>query len=92
MNLKTLGLSYFLGKFFFGDDGSQNMFVYQPTLNTIGLKEDKGTDYFVGWKSKGIYTPKLRPLYTAFLHSMKRSGYRTGKPFDNSVLVVEQNN
>ena len=28
----------------FGDDGFQNMFVYQPILNTLELKEDKGTD------------------------------------------------
>ena len=29
---------------FLGDDGSQNMFVYQPTLDTLELKNDKGTD------------------------------------------------
>ena len=74
------------------DDGSQNMFVYQPTLNTLEIKEDKGADYVVDWKSKEIYSSKLTPLYTAFAHSKKLSGYRTGTQFDNSVLVVEQNN
>ena len=29
---------------FLGDDGSQNMFVYQATLDTLELKNDKGTD------------------------------------------------
>ena len=29
---------------FLGDDGSQNMFAYQPTLDTLELKNDKGTD------------------------------------------------
>ena len=38
-------LSFFLGKNFFGDDSFKNMFVYQPTLSTLVLKEDKGSDY-----------------------------------------------
>ena len=49
------------------------MSFYEPTLNTLELKEDKGTDYVIGWKSKGIYTSNLKPLYTAFLHSIKLS-------------------
>ena len=44
--LATLDLSYFLGKSFFGDDGFQNMFAYQPTFSNLELKEDKCTDYF----------------------------------------------
>ena len=32
VKMKTYDLSYFLGKSFFGDDGFQNTFVYQPTL------------------------------------------------------------
>ena len=76
MKLKAYDLSYFLGKNFFGDDGSQNMFVYQPTLRTLQLQEHKGTDYVTGWKSKGVYsyTPSL--LYTAFLYSIKLFGYK----------------
>ena len=30
---------------FIGDDGFQNMFVYQPKLNMLELKEDKGTEH-----------------------------------------------
>ena len=52
------------------DDGSQNMFVYQPTLDTLQLKKDKGTDYVLSWKSKWVYTSRLTPLHTAFLHSI----------------------
>ena len=58
---------------FLGDDGSQNIFVYQPTPNTLELKEDKSTDYVADWKLKEVYTSK--PLYTASLHSIKISGY-----------------
>ena len=35
---------------------------------------------------------QLSPLYTAFLHNTKRSGYRTIKKFDKDPLAVEQNN
>ena len=50
------------------------MFVYKPALDTLELKKDKGTDYILTWKPKGVYICKLKPLYTAFLHSIKRSG------------------
>ena len=30
--------------YFTSNDGSQNTF-YQPTLDTLALKKDKGTDY-----------------------------------------------
>ena len=60
--------------YFTSDDGSQNMFVYQPTLDTLELKKDKGTDYVLSWRSKGVYNSKLKPLHTTFLHSIKRSG------------------
>ena len=75
--------------FFFCNNGFQNTFVYQPTLNTLDLKEDKGTDHVIGWKLEGVYTSKLKPLYAAFLHSIKLSGYRIGTQFDNN-LAVEQ--
>ena len=34
----------------------------------------KDTDYVLSWKSNGVYNYKLKLLYTAFLHSIKRSG------------------
>ena len=69
--LQINDLSYFFRKFFFfGDGGSQNMFVYQPTLDTLELQKEKGNDYVLSWKSKGLYPFELKPLYTAFLHSI----------------------
>ena len=64
----------------------------KSTLNTLELKEAKGTDFIVGWNSKGVYAVKLKPLYTSFLRSTKISEYRMGIKFDNTVLAVEQNN
>ena len=30
------------------------MFVYEAIFNVLEIKEDKGTDYIIGWKSKGV--------------------------------------
>ena len=77
---------------FFVDDGFQNMFFYQPTLDTLELKKDRGSDYVLSWKSKGVFTSKFEPLYTSFLHSTDLSGYKVGTRFDKDLLPVEQNN
>ena len=91
--LKTKGYSFLIGRMYFvSNDGSQIMFVYQPTLDTLESKKDKGTDYVLSWNSKGEYTSKLKPLYTAFLDSIKPSGYRMRIKCDREPLTVEQNN
>ena len=61
-------LSYFLSKIFVGNDGFQSMFFfYQPTFNTLELKEDKCNEYVIGWKLKGEYTSKLIPFHYILL-------------------------
>ena len=52
------------------------MFIYKPTLDTLELKKDKDADYVLSWKSRGIFNSQLKPLYTAFLHSIKLSENR----------------
>ena len=78
--------------YFTSNDGSQNMFVYQPTLDTLKLKKEKGNDYVLSRKSKVMYTSKLKPLYAAFIHSIKISRYRKVTNFDKDPLAVKQNN
>ena len=78
--------------YFTNNDGSQDSFVYQPTLDLLELKKDKGIDYFFSHRSKGVYNSKFKPLYTAFLHSIKLSKYKIRKKFDKDPLAVEQNN
>ena len=90
--LQKLDLSYFIYKKLFGDDGFYNISVYQPTLNTLELKEDQGTDCVIGWKPKGVYNSKFTPLHMTFLHNITLSEYKIGIQFNKSVLVVEQNN
>ena len=67
------------------------MFVYQLTLATL-VKKGKGTDYALSWKSKQVYTSKLKPLCIAFLLSIKLSGYQVEIKFDQEPVAVEQNN
>ena len=50
--------------------------VYQPTLDTLELKKDKGTDYIHSWESKGVFNSKLERLHTGSLHSIKVSVYK----------------
>ena len=67
------------------------MFVYQPTLNILELKEDKSTEYVISWKSKGLYISKFNLLYTLFWYSIKLSGCRIRIQLGNSVLFAEKN-
>ena len=68
------------------------MFVYQPTFNVLELKEDKDTEYIIGWKSKGVYISKLIALHGAFLPNVKYFRNKIGIQFNSTLLVIEQNN
>ena len=68
------------------------MFVYHLTPITIELEKDKGTYYVLSSKSKGLFTSKLKPLCTAFLHSIKLSEYKVKTKFNKDSLAVEQSN
>ena len=55
------GYNFFLGRMYFtSNDGSQNTFVYQPTLDTLELKKDKSIDCVLSWKSKGVYSCRIK--------------------------------
>ena len=78
------------GKMFFGDDSSQNIFAYQPTPDTLELKKDKSTDYVNSWKSKEVYTSKLK--LSRDILRIKRFGCKVGIKSDKDPLAVEQTN
>ena len=61
---------FFLSRIdFTSNDEFQNKFVYQPILDSLELRKDKGTEYIVSRKSKRLYNSKLKLLYTALLHT-----------------------
>ena len=92
VKLELHDLSCFRGKNFFGDDDSQNMFVYQPTFIILSLKVSKRSEYVVGWKSKDLYKSKLLPLLGVFLPNIKYFAPKLAIQFINIPLVAEQNN
>ena len=78
--------------YFTSNNGSQNTPVYQPTLRTLELKKDKGTDYVLSWKSDEVYNSELKRLYAVFFHCMNLSGYRMGIGFYKDPLSAEEKN
>ena len=85
--------NFFVGRIYFTIvDGSQNMFFYQPTFNVLELKNDKGTEYIISWKSKGIYDSKLIVLIGALLPNVKYFKNKIEIQFNSTPLVIEQNN
>ena len=57
--------------YFTSDDRFENMFVYQPTFNTLKYK-NMSTEYIISWKSKGIYNSKLIVFnYKFFIPNIK---------------------
>ena len=67
-------------------------FLINQMLSTLELKKDQSTDYYLSFKSKGVYISNFKTLYTAFLHSIKLSGYSMRIKFDKGSLKVEYNN
>ena len=68
------------------------MFVYQPTLSMLELKEDNNIEYIITWKSKGLFKSNLKPLLNLLQPTIKQFGYKVAIPLVNNSLTVENNN
>ena len=56
ISLITKYHNFFLGRIYFtSNDESQNTFVYQPKLNILEWKKDKGTVYVLSSKPKEVF-------------------------------------
>ena len=65
--LKTLDLSYFLGRSHFEEDGAQNYLVFQPTDKYFKIITN--TKYISSWQSKGLSDETIKPhLIIVLLH------------------------
>ena len=62
------------------------------STNTWYVRIKKAAEYVLSWKSKGVYNSRFKSLYTAFLHSIKVSGYGIGIKFGKDPLAVEKSN
>ena len=61
--LKTLDLSYFIGKNYFEEDGSQNYLVFQPISRYFKIISN--TKFISSWKSKGLSDETIAPYATS---------------------------
>ena len=61
------------------------MLLYHPTLDILEFTKDKGADYVLKSKSKGLYTSQLKSFFNVFLHNMKLCGYRIGTKIEKSL-------
>ena len=84
--------NFFLGRIYFrSNDGSQNLFVYQPRVKIVlELKTDRGTEYIIDWKSKGVYNSKFIALHGALLPRVKHFRNEIGIQFNKNPLVIEK--
>ena len=73
-------------------DLKAHLFINQHLMPLELKKKHKGSDYVLICKSKGVFNSKVKPLYTAFLNSIKISEYRIGITFEKDPLAVELNN
>ena len=64
--LKTFDSSYFIGKNYFEENGSQNYLVFQPIIRYLKLNTIINvTDYVLSWKSKGLSNEAIKPPATS---------------------------
>ena len=59
--LKTFDSSYFIGKSYFGEDGTQNYLQFQPIIRYFKVNTISNTDYVSSWKSKGLSAESIKP-------------------------------
>ena len=85
VKMQTYDWSYLLGKKIFWWWWFLYVWLSTKTYD-IRFKRRKG--HWLRWKSKEVYSFKL--YITAFLHSIKLSGYKMGIEFDKDPLDLEQ--
>ena len=62
-NLKTFDSSYFRGKNYFEEYGTQNYLVFQPMYKYLNLIVNvSNVDYIYYWKSKGLLDQRLNSI------------------------------
>ena len=63
--LKTFDSSYFIGKIYFEEDGTQNYLVFQPIHKYFEFLNISNEWYITSWKSKGLSEESIKPPVTS---------------------------
>ena len=62
--LKTCDSSYFRGKHYFDEDGTQNYYIFQPISTYLKVAYVHDINYILSWKSRGLNDIKIEPIKT----------------------------
>ena len=62
--LNTFDLSYFRGKNYFDEDGTQNWFVFQAMSKYLKIDYTNNINYVLSWVSKGLSDFKISSIKT----------------------------
>ena len=73
--LKTFDSSYFRGKNYFDEDGTQNYCIFQPISKYLKVAYVNDIDYILSWKSRGLNDIKIK--------SIKTNNYLLNPPMDH---------
>ena len=65
--LQTFDSSYFRGKNYFDEDGTQNYLVFQPICRYFKINTINVTNYVSLWQSKGLSTEVIKPPSTSII-------------------------
>ena len=90
VSLQTHDLSYYLVDLLWWWWFSEYVCLSTNSWHVRVKKKGQGTDYILSRKSKGVYTSKLKSMYTDILHSIKLSGWRMKIKFEKDSLAVEK--
>ena len=56
-------LSYFHGKSYFDEDGTQNYYIFQPISKYLKVAYVNDVNYILSWKSRGLNDIKIESQY-----------------------------
>ena len=63
--MNTFDLSFFWGKTYFHEGGTQNYFIFQPLCKYLKVPYVSDINYILSWKSKGLNNIKTESIKTA---------------------------
>ena len=62
--LNTFDLSYFLGKNYFDEDGTENYYIFQPISKYLKVAYVNDINHILSWKSRGLNDIKIEYIKT----------------------------
>ena len=88
--LQTFDLSYFRGKNYFDEDGTQNHYIFQRISKYLKVTYVSDINYSLSWKSKGLNDVKIESIKTNnYLLNPRMDHYDMSKiriKFNESIL------